>query len=152
MHDIGKVAVPDIILRKPTALNPKEFEIMKLHTTAGAMAFDHAIHESDNYLFRMGKRICLHHHERWDGGGYPLGLSGDAIPLEARIMALADVYDALLSKRVYKQAFSYGRAISEIKKDSGLAFDPVLTSVMLDNISQFQTIHEQFYDTEPVSA
>ena len=150
LHDIGKVAVPDVILRKPTALNLEEFEIMKLHTTAGAMVFEHAIQESDNFLFRMGKRICLHHHERWDGGGYPLGLTGEAIPLEARIMTLADVYDALLSRRVYKQAFSYDKAIIELKEEMGLAFDPELTSIMLDNISQFQNIHEQFYDGEPV--
>jgi len=148
LHDIGKVAVPDVILRKPTPLTAEEFQVMKNHTIAGGKAFDEALHESDNYLFRMGKRICLYHHERWDGQGYPEGLSEEAIPVEARIMALADVYDALLSKRVYKEAYSYERAFSEISQDSGQAFDPRLTEVMLANIQDFQAVHTKFIDTD----
>lgn len=148
LHDIGKVAVPDAILRKPGALDENEFEIMKTHTIAGGLAFDQALHESDNYLFRMGKRICLYHHERWDGAGYPEGLQAEAIPIEARIMALADVYDALLSKRVYKDAFSFERAALEISLESGRAFDPRLSGVMLDHIQDFQAVHQQYSDSE----
>lgn len=147
LHDIGKVAVPDVILRKPQPLTVEEFEIMKNHTTAGALAFDQALHESDNYLFRMGRRICLSHHERWNGLGYPQGLRGEEIPIEARIMALADVYDALLSKRVYKEAFSYGQAMMEIRRGSGNAFDPLLADLMLENIRDFEQVNEKYVDT-----
>ena len=92
----------------------------------------------------MAHRICLYHHEKWDGSGYPRGLTGSEIPLEARIMAFADVYDALLSKRVYKPPMEFKDATAEIQRMSGSHFDPELTKIMLDNIEQFETIHKHY--------
>ena len=146
LHDIGKVAVPDSILLKPSRLSAEEFEIMKTHTTAGATAFDKVLKQSDAELFRMARRVCLHHHERWDGSGYPHGLAGEDIPLEARIMAFADVYDAMLSKRVYKPAMSLEAARAEIGRAAGSQFDPVMAGIMLDNIERFEEIHALFGD------
>jgi response regulator RpfG family c-di-GMP phosphodiesterase len=146
LHDVGKVAVPDAVLLKPARLDPAEFEVMKTHTTAGAAAFDKVLRQSDTEIFRMARRICLHHHERWDGGGYPARLAGEDIPLEARIMAFADVYDALLSKRVYKPAMSMELTREEIRKASGSQFDPFMAEVMLENIGLFEEIHSKFQD------
>jgi response regulator RpfG family c-di-GMP phosphodiesterase len=147
LHDIGKVAIPDAILLKPGRLTPDEYEIMKTHTTAGATAFEKVLAQCDAEVFRMAHRICLHHHEKWDGTGYPLRLSGDAIPLEARIMAVADIYDALLSKRVYKLPMSYEATLAEIRTSSGTFFDPVIADIVLDNIRLFETIHRKFQDS-----
>ncbi|MDX9801637.1 MAG: cyclic nucleotide-binding domain-containing protein [Spirochaetia bacterium] len=144
LHDVGKVAVPDAILLKPARLTPDEYDIMKRHTSAGAEAFDKVLEQCDNELFRMARRICLHHHEKWDGTGYPAKLSGEAIPLEARIMAFADVYDALCSKRVYKPAMSKEETRAEIKKSSGTFFDPLITQIMLENIKLFEDIHDKY--------
>ena len=146
LHDVGKVAVPDSILLKPGRLSDVEYEIMKKHTTAGADAFYKVLEQCDTELFRMAYRLCLHHHEKWDGTGYPMKLSGDDIPLEARIMALADVYDALCSKRVYKPAMSREEALDIIKKSSGTFFDPRITRVMVENISLFEEIHDKYDD------
>ena len=146
LHDVGKVAVPDAILLKPAKLTTEEYEIMKLHTTAGADAFDKVLEQCDNELFRMARRICLHHHEKWDGTGYPMKLSGENIPLESRIMAFADVYDALCSKRVYKPAMSKEETREEIKKSSGTFFDPLITQIMLENISLFEEIHDKYQE------
>ncbi len=144
LHDVGKVAIPDAILLKPGRLTPDEYEIMKTHTIAGAEAFEKVLEQCDNELFRMAHRICMSHHEKWDGRGYPAGLSGEAIPLEARIMSLADVYDALLSKRVYKPPMSRDKALSIIKESSGTFFDPLITEVFVDNINIFEQIHDRF--------
>jgi putative two-component system response regulator len=146
LHDIGKVAIPDNILLKPGRLTPKEFDVMKTHTTEGAAAFNKVLEQCDAEIFRMARRICLNHHEKWDGTGYPERLAGDAIPLEARIMAMADVYDALLSKRVYKPPFSYEVTRQEVRASSGTAFDPVMTEIMLENIGLFEGIHKKFSD------
>jgi response regulator RpfG family c-di-GMP phosphodiesterase len=146
LHDIGKVAVPDAILLKPGRLSPEEFEVMKTHTTAGAAAFRKVLGQCDTEVFQTAYRICLHHHEKWDGSGYPTRLAGDAIPLEARIMAMADVYDALLSKRVYKEPMGYEATREEIRKSSGTFFDPPMVEVMLDNIKSFEAIHAKFKD------
>jgi response regulator RpfG family c-di-GMP phosphodiesterase len=146
LHDIGKVAVPDAVLLKPGRLTPAEYEVMKTHTTAGADAFRKVLEQCDTELFRTAYRICLHHHEKWDGTGYPARLAGDAIPLEARIMAMADVYDALISKRVYKAPMSYEDTREEIRKSSGTSFDPAMTEVMLDNITLFEDIHRKYQD------
>jgi len=146
LHDIGKVAVPDAILLKPGRLTPEEFEIMKTHTTAGAAAFQKVLEQCKAEVFVMAQRICLHHHEKWDGSGYPSHLAGEAIPLEARIMAMADVYDALLSKRVYKPAWTYEAAREEIHKSAGTFFDPVMTQIMLEDIQRFEDIHRAHQD------
>ncbi len=146
LHDVGKVAVPDAILLKPGRLDPAEFEVMKTHTTAGAAAFESVLAQSDTELFRMAFRVCLHHHERWDGSGYPARLSGESIPLEARIMAFADVYDALISKRVYKAPMSKEATREEIRKSAGTQFDPFIAEVMLADIASFEEIHERFGD------
>jgi len=146
LHDVGKVAVPDAVLLKPGRLDSAEFEIMKTHTTAGAAAFDKVLKQSDTEIFRMARRICLHHHERWDGTGYPGRLAGEDIPLEARIMAFADVYDALLSKRVYKPAMGMEETREEIRRSAGTQFDPDIAEVMLEGIGDFEEIHRRFGD------
>lgn len=144
LHDVGKVAVPDKILLKPARLTPEEYEIMKTHTVAGADAFEKVLGQCNTELFRMAHRLCLHHHEKWDGTGYPMKLSGEEIPLEARIMSCADVYDALCSKRVYKPPMSKDVAREEIKRSSGTFFDPLITEIMLDNIHLFEEIHDKY--------
>jgi response regulator RpfG family c-di-GMP phosphodiesterase len=146
LHDVGKVAVPDAILLKPARLTSEEFEVMKTHTTAGASAFEKVLKQSDVEVFRMARRICLHHHERWDGAGYPARLAGEAIPLESRIMALADVYDALRSKRVYKPAMSLEATREEIRKGSGTQFDPAIADTMVESIQEFDAIHAKYQD------
>jgi putative two-component system response regulator len=120
---------------------------MKTHTTAGAAAFRKVLEQCDTELFQMAYRICLYHHEKWDGTGYPARLAGDAIPLEARIMAMADVYDALLSRRVYKPPMSYGITREELRRSSGTFFDPEMADVMLGNIGLFEDIHRRFQDS-----
>jgi response regulator RpfG family c-di-GMP phosphodiesterase len=147
MHDIGKVAIPDSILLKPERLTKEEYEVMKTHTTAGADAFNKVLEQCDVEIFRMAHKICLHHHEKWDGTGYPTRLAADDIPIEARIMAMADVYDALLSKRVYKPPLSYEVTRQEVEKSAGTFFDPVMTRIMLDNIGLFEEIHKKYSDS-----
>ncbi len=117
---------------------------MKSHTRAGAAAFERVLGECDMEIFRMAHKICLYHHEKWNGSGYPVCLAGDAIPLESRIMAMADVYDALLSKRVYKPAMSYEATREELAKSAGTHFDPLMTRIMLENIGLFEDIHRKF--------
>ena len=146
LHDIGKVAIPDAILLKPGRVNDEEYEIMKMHTDAGAEALKLVLEHSPQGIFRMAYNICLHHHERWDGTGYPAQLKAEAIPVEARIMAVADVYDVLLSRRVYKMPMAYNAAHGELRKNSGSQFDPVLVDILLEHSDEFQTIHEQFRD------
>lgn len=125
LHDVGKISVPDAILLKPGKLTPEEFEVMKTHTTKGAEVIENVMRgvESDEYV-DLAKEIALYHHERWDGTGYPTGLAGEQIPLAARIMAVADVYDALTAERCYKKAFSKEKALQIIKEESGTHFDP----------------------------
>ena len=144
LHDIGKVAIPDGILLKNGKLTDAEFEIMSTHTLLGAEAVDTVLEFCDFELFHMAKRVILGHHERFDGLGYPRGVMGEAIPIEARIMSLADIYDALLSERVYKPAFDYHEARNEIKEHSGSRFDPVMVEVMLEHIEKFEDIHRKF--------
>lgn len=135
MHDIGKIGIPDDILLKPEKFTDIEFNIMKLHTVKGS-----AILAGSNLeVLRLAEQIALTHHERWDGKGYPLGLSGEAIPLGGRITALFDVYDALISKRPYKEPWPEEKALDEIRRLSGSAFDPELVSLFLDNLALFQT-------------
>jgi putative two-component system response regulator len=150
LHDIGKVAIPDRILLKPGKLTEEEFEIMKTHTLHGAATLDAAITEfPDTSFLEMARDIALGHHEKYDGRGYPRGLAGDAIPLSARIMAVADVYDALTSRRVYKEAYSHERALAMITAECGRHFDPDVVAAFLAEAQQFAATREQ-YDGEPV--
>ncbi len=144
LHDIGKVAIPDGILLKKGKLTDAEFEIMSTHTLLGAEAVDTVLEFCDFELFHMAKRVILGHHERFDGLGYPRGVIGEAIPIEARIMSLADIYDALLSERVYKPAFNYDEARNEIGEYAGSRFDPVMVGTMLEHIEKFEDVHRKF--------
>ena len=144
LHDIGKVAIPDGILLKNGKLTDAEFEIMSTHTLLGAEAVDTVLEFCDFELFHMAKRVILGHHERYDGLGYPRGVMGEAIPVEARIMSLADIYDALLSERVYKPAFEYHEARAELAEHARSRFDPVMVAVMLEHIEKFEDVHRKF--------
>jgi CHASE2 domain-containing sensor protein len=128
MHDVGKIGIPDRVLLKPAPLDPEEWEIMKLHTTIGA----NILSGSRSPLLRMAERVALTHHEKWDGSGYPNGLAGEAIPLEGRICAICDVFDALTSPRPYKDAWPVDAALEEIRAQSGSHFDPGLTALFLE--------------------
>lgn len=144
LHDIGKVGIPDYILLKSGQLTEEEFEIMKSHTTIGAKTLleVHKKYPNDKVI-EMGIEITNYHHEKWDGSGYPFGLSGEQIPLSARIMALADVYDALRSKRVYKEAYSHKESVEIIKQGRGTHFDPDIVDVFLAYEAEF----EKAFDT-----
>ncbi len=156
LHDIGKVGVPDNILLKPAKLSPAEFDIMKLHTVYGRNAIDAAekcIDRSDsNDFLAIAKEIAYSHQEKWDGSGYPEGLSGDDIPVAARLMAIADVYDALISKRVYKEAFPHEEAVHIIRQGKGIHFDPDLADIFLTAADEFNRIALQFSDSEEINA
>lgn len=134
LHDVGKVAVPDAILNKPGKLTNEEFEVIKTHTTQGGRIIESIMGDvvDPDYL-ACTKEIAIFHHERWDGAGYPIGLIGEEIPLCARIMAIADVYDALTAKRVYKNAMSPEKAIAIIASDAGSHFDPVLANLFVNS-------------------
>ena len=135
MHDIGKIKIPDSILNKPGKLTAEEFEIMKKHAAYGGDIIKKTITNVEEKAYcDVAYNIARYHHERYDGKGYPDGLKGTDIPLEARIMALADVYDALVSKRVYKDAFPKEKAIQIIEEGSGTQFDPALVPIFLDCI------------------
>ena len=124
MHDLGKIAVDDAILRKPGRFTPEEFEKMKTHAAEGARIVHEVLKDTDDPDFRIiAENVAHYHHERWDGSGYPEGLKGDEIPIEARIMAIADVYDALVSKRVYKESMPFDRADAIIMEGMGKHFD-----------------------------
>ncbi len=133
LHDIGKVAVSDLILQKPGKLTPEEFATMKTHTTAGSALLSDVdgLHPGNNFI-HMGKEIALYHHEKWNGSGYPTGLAGDQIPISARIMALADVYDALTHQRCYKPAMSHEEAMAIILEGKGTHFDPYLVELFVE--------------------
>ena len=141
LHDIGKVAIPDHVLLKPGRLAAEEFEIMKTHSLIGAATME-AVNEiyRNNAFISMGISIARAHHERWDGTGYPNGLKEEEIPLAARIMAIADVYDALRSKRCYKGAFSREQSSEIIKDGSGTQFDPSLVKAFLEMEESFDRI------------
>ena len=132
MHDLGKIAVDDAILRKPGRFTPEEFEVMKTHAAEGARIVHEILKDTDDDEFHiLAENVAHYHHERWDGSGYPEGLKGEEIPLEARIMAVADVYDALVSKRVYKEKMSFEKADAIIREGMGSQFDPALEPVYL---------------------
>jgi putative two-component system response regulator len=150
LHDIGKVGIPDRILLKPGKLTPEEFEIMKTHTTLGRDAILHAEVRlnSPNTFLRFARDIAYAHQEKWDGSGYPLGLRGDEIPVSARLMAVADVYDALISRRVYKPPFPHEQAVQIISEGRGKHFDPDMVDAFLQVAEDFRSIAATFADTE----
>jgi putative two-component system response regulator len=149
LHDIGKVGIPDHILLKPGKLTVEEFDTMKTHTTIGRnaiMAAEKRLDSPTSFL-RLAREIAWTHHEKWDGTGYPQGLSGDETPLSGRLMGLTDVYDALISKRVYKPAFSHEKAVSIIQEGSGSHFDPDIVEVFLDIPDRFIEIAQKYGDS-----
>jgi len=149
LHDIGKVSIPDRILLKPGKLTPEEFETMKQHPLLGAHTLEAVSHKyPNNPIINMGIDIARYHHERWDGSGYPHGLSGEAIPLSARIMAAADIYDALRSKRVYKAAFTHVDATEIILNSSGSHLDPEIANAFREEERGFERAYEELIDSE----
>jgi putative two-component system response regulator len=154
LHDIGKVGIPDYILHKPGTLTPAEWEVMKTHAALGAEAIAQAERDAERALpfLAFAKDIARHHHERWDGTGYPDGLAGDAIPVAARLMALADVFDALISRRVYKDPFTPAHAREIIAAGRGAHFDPEVADVFLGSYAVFCAIAERYADTEAAVA
>jgi len=149
LHDIGKVGIPDAILLKPDRLNAQEFEIIKRHTLLGGdviRAIESQI-EGKSFL-QMGKEIAYNHHEKWDGSGYPMGLKGENIPLSARIVALADVYDALTSERFYKRAYTHDKSSHIILSLKGSHFDPRVVEVFDQLSDEFNRIREEQFKEE----
>lgn len=143
LHDIGKVGIPDAVLLKPGKLTTEEFEIMKTHATIGYETLASVEKKDTGSAFiKVGMEITLCHHEKWDGTGYPKGLKGEEIPISARIMALADVYDALRSKRVYKESYSHEKSLEIITQGRGSHFDPFLVDLFLENDSAFRDIFD----------
>ncbi|MDO6445229.1 two-component system response regulator [Colwellia sp. 1_MG-2023] len=142
MHDLGKIGIPDSIMLKPGKLTVEEFEIMKTHPTIGA----NILGDDDSDLITLAKVVALTHHEKWDGTGYPNGLAGEDIPIEGRIVALADVFDALTSVRPYKEAWSIEKAMNFIKEQSGVHFDPDLVQLFEDNIDEILAIKNRWQD------
>ncbi|AJA48897.1 cyclic di-GMP phosphodiesterase response regulator RpfG [Clostridium pasteurianum DSM 525 = ATCC 6013] len=151
LHDIGKVAIRDDILLKPGKLTEEEFEIMKTHTTYGGKVLrlaDENLKKRGRSIFTLGIEIAEGHHEWWNGTGYPQGKKCEEIPLSARIVAIADVLDALTSKRPYKKAFSFEDSIEIIAKDAGTHFDPYITEVFFKNIGKFKSRYKRFYKNQ----
>ena len=147
LHDIGKVGITDSILLKPGKLTPEEFEIMKTHTTLGAKTLQFVYEKYPNNAFiKMGIAVAISHHEKWDGSGYPNGLAGNDIPLPGRIMAVADVYDALRSERCYKEAFSHEKSYDILIKGKGQHFDPGLVDVFDEVHEEFKSIRDRMND------
>lgn len=145
LHDIGKVGIPDAILLKPGRLTGEEFEVMKRHAVIGAETLEEAARQSGSCgkFLKMAIEIARHHHERFDGSGYPDGLAGQQIPLSARIVALADVYDALTSRRVYKDAFASDTTTSIIEAGAGTHFDPAVVEAFRARLDDFQAVRDQ---------
>jgi putative two-component system response regulator len=144
MHDIGKIGIPDHVLLKPGGFTPDEWEVMKGHASLGAKILGN----SKSSHLKMGAEIALNHHERWDGGGYPNGKRGEAIPLPARIMNICDIYDALRSKRPYKPAFDHPKTVDIITRGNGRTqpehFDPVILAAFKQNHQSFRDIFEAY--------
>jgi response regulator RpfG family c-di-GMP phosphodiesterase len=142
MHDIGKIGIPDSILNKPGKLDPNEWEVMKTHAQIGYEIFK----DSSRPILKAASIVSYTHHEKWDGSGYPLGLKGDDIHIFGRVTAVADVFDALGSDRVYKKAWPLENILDFFKKESGKHFDPNLIKIFIDNLDEFLEIREKFKD------
>ncbi len=142
MHDVGKIGIPDEVLRKPGKLTPEEFEIIKKHTTIG----EQILTGTDIPLLNMAAEIALSHHEKWDGSGYPNKIAGEQIPEEARIVAIADVYDALSNNRVYRAAMPEEKVLAIMKEGRGSHFDPTLFDLFLDILPEFRLILKKHGD------
>lgn len=142
MHDLGKIAIADSILQKQGRYTNEEYSQMKRHAAEGAAIVENILRgvENDDFV-ELAKNVAHYHHEKWDGSGYPEGLSGKDIPLEARIMALADVFDALVSKRCYKEAYSYDTAFGIIKDSLGSHFDPFLGNIFLQCRPELEALY-----------
>ena len=145
LHDVGHMGIPESVLLKPGRLNERELEIMKSHTLIGAQTLDSALalFPASSFL-RMARDVAATHHERWDGSGYPLGLCGERIPLSGRIVALADVYDALTRERIYKASLTHEVARSMITRESGTHFDPDLVQAFVACEAEFLAIRERY--------
>lgn len=150
LHDIGKVGIPDHILLKPGKLTAEEWEIMKTHSRLGSEAIEQAEQDAERPVafLAVAKEIALYHHEKWDGTGYPSGLKGEAIPLSARLMALADVFDALISRRVYKEPLPMEKAVQIICEGQNSHFDPDIVEAFLAVRPEFQQIAQRYADSE----
>jgi HD-GYP domain-containing protein (c-di-GMP phosphodiesterase class II) len=142
MHDLGKIGIPDSILLKPGKLTAPEWAVMQTHAELGWRL----LQDSDSPLLQLGAEIAWTHHERWDGSGYPRGLAGEAIPISGRIVCVADVLDALTSKRVYKDAFSMDVALEELRKGRGTHFDPQLIGLVLALVPRFEAVRARYAD------
>lgn len=145
LHDVGKINIPDAVLNKPGKLTDEEFEIMKTHTTAGKMIMEKAIEtvQGESYL-KEARNMAAYHHERWDGKGYPEKLSGEVIPLSARVMAVADVFDALTSARIYKPPFKMDKALAILQEGAGTQFDPKCIEVFMDSLPEVKRVLRKF--------
>ena len=145
LHDIGKIGIPDAILLKRGKLDDKEFKLMKEHTTIGGLM----LQDGERYpIIKAGQIIAQQHHEKYNGSGYPLGLSGEDIHVYARIVSIVDVFDALSSKRVYKDAFSLEKTLEIMKDGEGSHFDPILLNLFIDNLDSFLEIRDSFTDVD----
>lgn len=140
LHDVGKIGIPDVILKKPSRLNEEEYEVMKTHTTLGGDLFINIFNEVD----KMSRDVAVCHHERWDGKGYPNGLAGENIPQAGRIVAIADVYDALMSKRVYKSAWDEEDVLKYLKEQAGSQFDPELIEIFISIYDIIKAIRNRY--------
>jgi putative two-component system response regulator len=150
LHDIGKVGIPDRILLKPGKLTAEEFEIMKMHTILGrnAIAAAEKVSDAPSSFLRFAREIAHYHQEKWDGSGYPEGLAGDEIPVSARLMAVADVYDALISRRVYKPALTHAEAVVILRHGRAKHFDPDMLDAFLEIAEEFAEIAERYADAD----
>ncbi len=146
LHDIGKVGIPDHILLKPGKLTDAEWVVMKTHCLIGARAIERAVRDADRSVdfLNIARQIAHSHHEKWDGSGYPDGLTGDAIPIPARLMALADVFDALISRRVYKQPMPVEKARDIIVGERGSHFDPEVVDAFLAGFDEFVAVAQRY--------
>ena len=152
LHDVGKIAVPDVILGKNAKLDHYEFEIMKAHVTAGVEAIERIISKTEENDFLIHAiRMAGTHHEKWDGSGYPIGLKGKNIPLEGQLMAIADVYDALISKRQYKDPLTHEETCKIIIESAGTQFDPILVDVFRSVKNEFVEIAQKYTETDIVN-